>query len=80
MNNSDNKFISINTILRKEILNIVNRRSKNIYCTLGGGTVNVDYSFVESTIQIAKLCIEVAGLLKEYRMHIICSSKIFMMH
>lgn len=75
MTNSDNKFISINTILRKEILNIVNRPSKNIYCTLGGGTVNVDYSFVESTIQIAKLCIEVAGLLKEYRMHIICSSK-----
>ena len=75
INNNDNKLISINTILRKEILNIENRPSKNIYCALGGGTVNVDYSFIESTLQIAKLCIKVAHFLKEYKIHIICSSK-----
>ena len=67
-------IISINTILRKEILNIKNVPTPNIYCVLGGGTVNVGAQFAESTIQMAKLCIEAASYLKDYTMHIICSS------
>ena len=42
---------------------------------MGGGTVNVGYSFSESTIQIAKLCMNASEYLKEYNMHIVCSSK-----
>ena len=67
-------IISINTILRKEILNIKNVPTPNIYCVLGGGTVNVGAQFAESTIQMAKLCVEAASYLKDYTMHIICSS------
>lgn len=67
-------IISINTILRKEILNIKNIPTPNIYCVLGGGTVNVGAQFAESTIQMAKLCVEAASYLKDYTMHIVCSS------
>ena len=67
-------IISINTSLRKEILNIKNVPTPNIYCVLGGGTVNVGAQFAESTIQMAKLCVEAASYLKDYTMHIICSS------
>lgn len=69
------KFISIDTVLRKEILTINNTRSKNIYCVLGGGTVNVGHQFAESSIRIGELCQEVACSLKDYQMHIICSSQ-----
>lgn len=68
------KFISTNTILRQEILAIKNIPTNNIYCILGGGTVNVGQQFEDSTIKIAKLCQKVAMLLPEYTMHIICSS------
>lgn len=67
-------IITINTILRKEILNIKNIPTPNIYCVLGGGTVNVGAQFAESTIQMAKLCVEAASYLKDYTMHIVCSS------
>ena len=69
------KLISVNTILRKEILNINICRTKNIYCLLGGGTVNVGYSSSESTIKIAKLCMDASVYLKEYKMIIVCSSQ-----
>lgn len=69
------KLVSVNTILRKEILDVNINSTNNIYCLLGGGTVNVGYSFSESTIQIAKLCMDVSEYLKEYNMHIVCSSK-----
>ena len=65
----------MNTILRKEILDVNINSTNNIYCLLGGGTVNVGYSFSESTIQIAKLCMDASEYLKEYNMHIVCSSK-----
>ena len=48
--------------------------SKDIYCILGGGTVNVSCQFTESSIRIGELCIKVAEELSEYRMHIVCSS------
>lgn len=73
--NSLYKIFSTNTILRQEIFGIKNKPSNNIYCALGGGTVNVGYSFAESTIQIAKLCIESAKYLSNYKMHIVCSSR-----
>lgn len=75
LDDTQHKLISINTILRHEILDIENKPSNNIYCALGGGTVNVGYSFAESTIQIAKLCIESARYLRNYNIHIICSSR-----
>lgn len=72
---SQTKIMSVGTILRREIIDIENKPSNNIYCALGGGTVNVGYSFAESTIRIAKLCIDSAKYLNNYKMHIICSSK-----
>ena len=69
------KIVSVNTILRKEILKVNTNRTNNIFCLLGGGTVNVGYSFSESTIQIAKLSMDASEYLKEYKMHIVCSSK-----
>lgn len=68
------KLVSINTILRQEILTIKNVPTNNIYCILGGGTVNVEQQFEDSTLKIAELCKKVAMLLPEYTMHIICSS------
>jgi hypothetical protein len=68
-------LISINTILRNEIINVNNTPTKNIYCVLGGGTINVDNKFVNSTIRIGELCIDVAAFLPDYTMHILCSSK-----
>ena len=67
-------FISIQTIIRQEIFEIKNFPTNNIYCVLGGGTENVDRTFVESTIKIAELCQEVATLLPQYTIHLICSS------
>lgn len=69
-------FISIHTILRREILEIKeNIPTNNIYCVLGGGTENVEMTFVESTIKIAELCQEVATFLPQYTIHLICSSQ-----
>lgn len=72
-----NNFISINTIIRQEIIAIKNAPTKNIYCVLGGGTVNVGQQFEDSTLKIGELCQKVAALLPEYNMHIICSSQNF---
>lgn len=69
------KLISVNTILRREVLGTNTNSTNNIFCLLGGGTVNVGYSFSESTIQIAKLCMAASEYLNEYKMHIVCSSK-----
>ena len=67
-------YISIKTILRPEILDIKNKPSNNIYCILGGGTVNAEPAFVDSTVKIGELCKAAAAYLPEYNMHIICSS------
>lgn len=69
------KYISVGTIIRKEIFGIINKPKKDIYCLLGGGTVNVGHQFFESTIRIGELCISVANSLPEYTMHIVCSSQ-----
>ena len=50
------QYISIETILRHEIISIKNNASQNIYCVLGGGTVNVGHQFADSSIKIAELC------------------------
>lgn len=50
------KFLSINTIIRSEIIGVENVPTNNIYCVLGGGTVNVGQLFVDSTIAIGQLC------------------------
>lgn len=68
-------YISVGTIIRKEIIGIVNQPQKDIYCLLGGGTVNVGHQFSESTIIIGELCIKVANSLPDYKMHIVCSSQ-----
>ncbi|WP_241160056.1 glycosyltransferase [Parabacteroides sp. ZJ-118] len=70
-----NNFISINTIIRQEIMAIKNIPTNNIYCILGGGTVNVGQQFEDSTLRIGELCQKMALLLPKYNMHIICSSQ-----
>lgn len=67
-------FISVNTIIRRELMNIKNIPTNNIYCVLGGGTVNVGKQFEDSTVKIGELCLKTAALLPQYTMHIICSS------
>lgn len=74
----DNRYkdiISINTIIRQDIITIKNVPTNNIYCVLGGGTVNAGQQFVESTVHIAMLCKEVAKEIPYYMMNIICSSR-----
>lgn len=68
-------IISINTIIRQEIIAVKNVPTNNIYCVLGGGTVNVGQQFEDSTLRIGVLCQKVSALLPEYTMHIICSSQ-----
>lgn len=69
-----NRSISVNTILRKEILEIKNTPNNRIYCILGGGTVNAEQQFVKSTTHIGKLCIDMATYLPQYEINIVCSS------
>jgi len=68
-------YISVGTIIRKEIIGIVNQPQNDIYCLLGGGTVNVGHQFSESTIRIGGLCMKVANTLPDYKIHIVCSSQ-----
>jgi hypothetical protein len=68
-------FHSVNTIIRNEILNINPViKSKQIFCILGGGTVNVQNDFLESTLKIANLCFGLALELKDHKITIQCSS------
>lgn len=69
------KQIALGTILRNEILNLDHTPTNNIYCILGGGTVNVGYQFETSTIAIANICKQLAKVLPSYNMHIVCSSQ-----
>lgn len=68
-------IISINTIIRQEIIDVKNIPTNNIYCVLGGGTVYAEQQFEDSTLSIGKLCKKVATMLPKYNMHIICSSQ-----
>lgn len=71
-----NNIISIPTILRKEIISYNGNRGNNIYCVLGGGTVNSNQEFIDSSIRIAELCIEAARSFSDREIHIICSCDI----
>lgn len=68
-------IISIDTILREEVLSIQNNPSNDIYCVLGGGTVNTDNDFLNSSISIANLCTKAAKYFPDYRIHVVCSSR-----
>lgn len=67
------RIVSIPTILRNEILSLPQSHGENIYCVLGGGTVNSNEQFIESSIKIAKLCIQLAHYAKDKEIHIVCS-------
>ena len=73
---SYNHIVSIPTILRREILSITQRNGENIYCVLGGGTVNSNEQFIDSSIRIAQLCILLANNIKNRTFHIVCSCEI----
>lgn len=68
------RLVSLDTIIRKEIINLTNNQENNIYCVLGGGTVNVGHEFSENSVDIARLCCQTAYYLPDYSWHIICSS------
>lgn len=74
-NEKFNDFISVNTIIRNEVISIKNVPTNNIYCVLGGGTINVGEQFVETTLHIGLLCKKVAAYFPKYRINILCSSK-----
>jgi len=73
--NQYRNYISVGTIIRAEILELLPKPKKNIYCLLGGGTVNVGHQFSESTIRIGELCLKLSAILSDYKMHIVCSSQ-----
>ena len=66
-------IISIPTIIRKEIISHDRVFGKNIYCVLGGGTVNSSKVFIHSSIRIAELCLNVASNFNHIEIHIVCS-------
>lgn len=71
-----NEFVSLNTIIRKEVLSIKPTFSKNkICCILGGGTVNTKVEFQEKSISIAYKCIQLADVFRDFEIHIFCSNK-----
>jgi hypothetical protein len=71
-----NEFLSINTIIRKEVLSINPTFSKNkICCILGGGTVNSKIEFQDKSIAIAYKCVQLADVFRDFEIHIFCSNK-----
>jgi len=71
-----NEFLSINTIIRKEVLSIKPTFSNNkICCILGGGTVNSKIEFQEKSIAIAYKCIQLADIFNNFEFHIYCSNR-----
>lgn len=71
-----NEFLSINTIIRKEVLSIKPTFSNNkICCILGGGTVNSKIEFQEKSIAIAYKCVQLADVFTDFEIHVFCSNK-----
>jgi hypothetical protein len=66
-------LISIDTIIRQEITTITPSFSKDIYCLLGGGTVNTNEQFKKSSIDIIANCLTLANYLPDYTFHVVCS-------
>lgn len=69
-------IISIPTVIRKEIISHNFERGNNIYCVLGGGTVNSSLEFIKSSIMIAELCLDAACSFGNREIHIVCSCDI----
>lgn len=67
--------VSIPTIVRSEVAKIGRSPAKKIYCVLGGGTVNVDVAFMETTLALAKLAIFASRRLPEYGFEILCGCR-----
>ena len=67
--------VSIPTIVRSEVAGIVRNPAKKIYCVLGGGTVNVDAAFMETTLALAKLAIFASRRFTEYGFEILCGCR-----
>lgn len=72
---SFNNIISVNTVIRSELSCIKRIPSNQIYCVLGGGTVNAGSGFASSTIQLAKLSIETMKELPDFDLSVVCSSE-----
>ena len=71
-----NSFYSINTIIRKEVTEIVpNFSKKKISCILGGGTVFTDGTFYSSTFNLALKCIDLANKMNDHEFHLMCGSE-----
>lgn len=68
-------IVSLPTILRPEIIYQDYNRGDNIYCVLGGGTVNSSQEFIYSSVKIAELCLKTAHEFHDREMHIVCSCK-----
>ena len=66
-------LISIPTIIRKDIISLNKKQGNNIYCVLGGGTVNSHSQFIDASVKIAELCLEAAINIEGKEIHIICS-------
>jgi len=67
--------VSIPTIVRSEVATIVRNPARKIYCVLGGGTVNVDAAFMESTLALARLAIFASRRCPEYGFEILCGCR-----
>lgn len=68
-----NNIVSIPTILRKEVISQNGKRGNNIYCILGGGTVNSSQEFIDTSVKIAELCIDATMNIEDREIHIVCS-------
>ncbi len=64
--------VSIPTIVRSEVAKIVRTPAKKVYCVLGGGTVNVDIAFMETTLALAWLAISASRCCHDYDFEILC--------
>lgn len=74
---SFNEYVSINTILRRQIIALKSYAPKDkVSCILGGGSVHVATEFQDSTIEIANLCLEIAKILPSYEINIFCGDRL----
>jgi UDP-N-acetylglucosamine transferase subunit ALG13 len=70
-------FHSINTIIRNEVFSIQRTNLQNkVSCILGGGTINSNKTFVDTTTSIANKCIQLAKYFPDFEIHIYCSCEI----
>ncbi|WP_195356207.1 glycosyltransferase [Bacteroides cellulosilyticus] len=67
-------FHSINTIVRHDILNLQTNPRNEIYCILGGGTINVGSQFEATTLDLAQLTLDIAPHFPLFSFHIVSAS------